>query len=347
MSNPTIRNVAKAAGVSIATVSYVLNDSRPVGEETRQRVLRAATSLGYRANVTARNLQASKTRLFGYTWRPSPPDQFNPILDRFLQAMAEAAARHGYRILTFPTITLEEELATYEEMVLIGQVDGFVLSNTNQDDPRVRSLLDSGFPFVAFGRANPDWDFPWVDVDGTAGVRQATEHLIQRGHRRIACLAWTEESLTGQFRLQGYRTAMADAGLPVDPRWTERIENTHANAYAGARQFLSLPADIRPTAVIALTDLMAIGVINAAWDAGLEPGRDLAVVGFDDAPIARFLRPPLTTLSQPIAEVGERLVTTLVDICNERFLKERHVLLQPELIVRASSAVLDDDRVTR
>jgi len=334
---PTIREVAKAAGVSIATVSYVLNNSRPVAETTRHRVLEAVELLGYRANIMARNLQASETRLFGYTWRPSPPDQFNPILDRFLQAMAEAAARHGYRLLAFPTSTLEEELATYEEMVLIGQVDGFVLSNTNQDDPRVRSLLDSGFPFVAFGRANPDWDFPWVDVDGIAGVRQATEHLIQQGHRRIACLAWPEESLTGQFRLEGYRTAMAGAGLPVDPRWIERVENTHPSAYAGARQFLSLPTDIGPTAVIALTDLMAIAAINAAWDTGLEPGRDLAVVGFDDAPIARFLRPPLTTLRQPVAEVGERLVTILVDICNERFLKERHVLLQPELIVRASS----------
>jgi DNA-binding LacI/PurR family transcriptional regulator len=200
---PTIHEVAREANVSIATVSYVLNGSRKVGDETRRRVLAAVKRLGYAPNITARNLQASQTRLFGYTWRPSPPDQFNPVLDRFLHATAEAAARHGYRVLTFPTASLEEELATYEEMILIGQVDGFVLWNTNLANTRVRVLLDGGLPFVAFGRSTPDWDFPWVDVDGTAGMALATRHLVERGHRAIAYLAWPEESLTGEYRLAG------------------------------------------------------------------------------------------------------------------------------------------------
>ena len=128
----------------------------------------------------ARNLQASETRLFGYTWHPAPADSFNPILDRFLQAMAEAAARHNYRVLTFPTASEEEELAVYQEMMLIGQVDGFILSNTNLGDERVRTLLEVGFPFVAFGRSGAEWDFPWVDVDGAAGVEMGTRHLIAR-----------------------------------------------------------------------------------------------------------------------------------------------------------------------
>ena len=345
MTNVTIRDVAKEAGVSIATVSYVLNDSRHVAEETRRRVLQAATRLGYRANITARNLRASESRLLGYTWRPSLPDQFDPVLDRFLQAMAEAAAHHGYHVLTFPCPTIKDELTTYEEMMLTGQVDGFVLSNTNLNDQRVRNLLESGFPFVAFGRSNADWDFPWVDVDGQAGVYKATQHLIEQGHRRIACVAWPEASLTGQYRLGGYLGAMEQAGLPVEPAWIERTENTHIDAYTSTQRLLARPAEHRPSAIIALTDLMAMGVINAAWDTGLEPGRDLAVVGFDDAPIARFLRPPLTTLRQPIAEIGERLVTMLVDICHGRFLGERHVLLQPELVVRASSTAPYDDRV--
>lgn len=338
MPTPTIRDVAREAGVSTATVSYVLNDSRRVAEETRQRVLQAAQRLGYRANIIARNLQASETRLLGYTWRPTPPHQFNPILDQFLNAIAQAAARHQYHILTFPTTSIEEEIAIYRDMVLTGQVDGFVLSNTNLDDPRVRALLEIGFPFVAFGRSNPEWDFPWVDVDGVHGVVLATQHLIERGHRRIGCLAWPEASLTGQYRLEGYLQTIAEAGLAVEPAWILRTENTYEDAYSTARTMLSLPRSQRPSAVIALSDLMAIGAMNAAADLGIEVGRELAVVGFDDAPVARFLRPPLSSLAQPISEVGERLATMLIDLVNGRQPAEPHVLLKPSLVVRASSA---------
>jgi len=337
MTTPTIREVAKEAGVSIATVSYVLNDSRRVAEDTRLRVLDAAQRLGYRANIMARNLQASETRLFGFTWHPAPSDSFNPILDRFLQAMAEAAARHNYRVLTFPTASIEEELAIYQELIPIGQVDGFILSDTNLKDQRVRALLDVGFPFVAFGRSDGEWDFPWVDVDGTTGVEMATRHLIERGHRRIACLAWPEESLTGQYRLAGYVRAMAEAALPVEPAWISRTGNFHSDAYAATLRLLSLPPDIRPSAIIAMSDLMAMGVINAGWKAGLEVGRDFAVVGFDDVPIAPFLHPALTSLRQPIAEVGERLAVMLATLCSGQPLAERHILLKPEIVIRASS----------
>ncbi len=335
----TIKDIAAELGISVSAVSKALNDYPDVAPETKRQVKETAQRLGYRANFTARNLRASETRLFGYSWQPNPPDRFDPILDRFLQAMAEAAARHGYHLLTFPNSTIEAELHTYAEMMRTGHVDGFVLSNTNLDDRRVRSLLDNDFPFVAFGRANTDWDFPWVDIDGSTGIRMATRHLIAQGHRRIACLAWPEASLTGQFRLQGYLEAMEEAGLPVEPEWIERQENAHADAYIAAQRLLALPAAHRPSAIIALTDLMAMGVLNAAWDAGLEPGRDLAVIGFDDAPVARFLRPPLTSLRQPIAEVGERLVTMLVEIVNGLPLAKPHVLLQPQLIIRASSVV--------
>ncbi|NOX62543.1 MAG: LacI family transcriptional regulator [Chloroflexi bacterium] len=337
MATVTIRDVAREAGVSTATVSYVLNNSGRVSEQTRQRVLEAARRLGYRANITARNLQARETRLLGYTWRPTPPDQFNPVLDQFLNAIAQAAAHHDYRVLTFPSETIEEELATYEDMVLSSRVDGFILSNTNLDDPRVRKLSQKGFPFVAFGRANPEWDFPWVDIDGRWGVRKAVEHLIERGHERIACLAWPEDSLTGAYRLQGYVEAMKLAGLPVDAAWIARTENKHDDAYETTRRLLELPAARRPTAIMASSDLMAMGAMNAAHDMGVEVGRELALVGFDDAPVARYLRPPLSSLRQPIAEVGERLIVMLVDLCQGRPVSQQHVLLKPQLIIRASS----------
>jgi DNA-binding LacI/PurR family transcriptional regulator len=336
---PTIKDVAREAGVSIATVSYVLNDSGAVSKNTRQRVLQAVAKLGYRPSVIAKGLQARESRMIGYSWRPVPPDQFNPILEKFIHGMAEAAARHDYHVLTFPSTELSGEVDPYREMAESGRVDGFILSNTNLDDRRVRYLLDVGFPFVAFGRSNSDWQFPWVDVDGSEGVEQAVTHLVALGHRYIACLAWPEDSLTGQYRLAGFRRAMASAGLAVEENWVIRTENSYQHAYQSSQIWLALPADRRPTAVVALTDLMAIGVMNAATDAGLRVGQELAVVGFDDAPITGYLQPPLTSLRQPITEIGERVVTMLIDLVRGKMPAPAQVLLKPQLIVRASTAL--------
>jgi DNA-binding LacI/PurR family transcriptional regulator len=168
-------------------------------------------------------------------------------------------------------------------------------------------------------------------------VRRAVTHLLELGHQRIACLAWPEASLTGQYRLDGYQEALHSAGLQVDPAWIIRIENDYYYAHQSTQTWLDLPADRRPTAVVALTDLMAIGVINAATDAGLAVGRDLSVIGFDDAPITGYLRPALTSLRQPIAEIGERVVTMLIDLVRGETPSPSQVLLQPRLIVRDST----------
>jgi DNA-binding LacI/PurR family transcriptional regulator len=335
---PTIKDVAREAGVSIATVSYVLNNSGAVGEATRQRVLEAVEQLGYRASVIAKGLQAQESRMFGYSWRPLPPDQLNPILEKFIHSISEAAARHNYHILTFPCPDLSCEIDVYRDMVESGRVDGFVLSDTNLDDQRVRYLLEANFPFVAFGRANPDWQFPWVDVDGADGLEQAVNHLIELGHRRIACLAWPEESLTGRYRLAGYQRAMTQAGLPLPESWIIRTENYYQHAYRSTQAWLAMQPEQRPTAIVALTDLMAMGVMNAAADAGLRVGPDLSVVGFDDIPITGYLRPPLTSLRQPITEIGEQVVTMLIDLVRGEIPAPFQVLLKPRLIVRDSTA---------
>ena len=177
-----------------------------------------------------------------------------------------------------------------------------------------------------------------MDVDGADGMKQAVAHLLELSHQRVACLAWPEASLTGQYRLDGYREAMASAGFQVDPAWIIRIENDYYHAHRSTQAWLDLPPDRRPTAVVALTDLMAIGVINAATDAGVTVGQDLAVVGFDDAPIAGYLRPSLTSLRQPIAEVGEWVVTMLTDLVRGETPSPAQMLLKPRLIVRDSTA---------
>lgn len=333
----TIKDVARRSGVSIATVSYVFNESAPISEGTRSRVLKAAADLGYRPNAIARGLRSRKSRIIGYSWHQFPPDRWHPILDRFLYSMAEVAEAQGYHILTFTQSAASDPWRPYEELILTGRVDGFVLSDTNQDDQRVRYLLDSGFPFVAFGRANEAWDFPYVDVDGEAGMRQAVEHLLSLGHQRVGFIGWPDTSLVGHYRHRGYVTALRAAGVPCDPACVIRADHSEAAGRKAMHRLLDLTSDHSPTAVVAVSDLMAIGAMNAVYEAGLRPGRDVAVVGFDDIPTAQYLRPPLTTLRQPIAEVGERVVGMLLKCIQGERLTERAVLLAPELIARESS----------
>jgi DNA-binding LacI/PurR family transcriptional regulator len=335
----TIRDVAREAGVSIATVSYVLNDSGAVSDATRQRVIAVAERLGYRASAIAKGLQAGESRMIGYSWRPLPPDQLNPILEKFLHSMAEAAARHDYDVLTFPCPDRCLEIEVYADMASRGRVDGFVLSDTNVDDERIRYLRKAGFPFVAFGRANPGWDFCWVDVDGADGLDQAVTHLLDLGHRRIGCLAWPEESLTGRYRLEGYRQALARAGVAADPAWVVRSENEYEDAYRSSQILLGATPERRTTAIVALSDLMAMGAMNAIADAGLRVGPDVAVVGFDDIPVTGYLRPPLTSVRQPIAAVGEEVVSMLIDLVRGKRPQPAQVLLKPRLIVRESTSL--------
>jgi DNA-binding LacI/PurR family transcriptional regulator len=332
---PTIKDVAREAGVSIATVSYVLNNKpNSVSERTRQQVLNAIDRVGYTPNITARNLKANQTRLIGYAWHRDPGDRVNAVLDRFIYCLAQAAEAAGYHLLTF-THPDNAPTPAYDELIRAGRVDAFVLSGTVINDLRIPFLLESGFPFVSFGRSNPEWDFAWVDTDGQRGVREAVEYLVGLGHRRIAMAAWPEESLSGHYRLAGYMDAMQSAGLDIHPDYIQRGEHSEPFGREAMTRWLQLPKNERPTAVIAITDLVAIGVMIEAERHGLYIGRDLSVIGYDDTPLVQYLRPSLTTLHQPLQEIVQALIVLL-----ERMLqgdtRERHVLIPPRLIVRGS-----------
>jgi DNA-binding LacI/PurR family transcriptional regulator len=337
---PTIKDVAREAGVSIATVSYVLNNkTAAVSEDTRQLVWQAVRKIGYTPNVTARNLRSSQSRLIGYAWHEVPHDQINPVLDRFTYFLARAAEAAGYHILTF-TYPLNDPLPVYDELIRTGRVDAFVVGSTLLDDERIRFLSDQEFPFVSFGRSNPDWDFVWVDTDGTDGTRQAVDYLIELGHRRIAMVAWPEESLSGTYRLTGYLEGLSAAGIERSQAYIVRGEHSEQTGRDAMSQWLKLPHDEQPTAVVAVSDLVAIGVMNTAEQHGLVVGRDISVIGFDDAPMSQYLRPALTTLRQPIPEIGQTIISILEDILAKNELEERHQLLKPNLVIRGSCAPL-------
>ena len=330
----SIKDVAVRAGVSYQTVSKILNGAARFAPNTEERVRAAIRELGYKPHIYARNLREQRSRMIGYSWVSGI--QVNPIHDMFLVNMVAEAEAAGYHLLPFPYHEGDEMVAGYRELIDAGKVDGFVLSGVNYHDARVRYLLQRGFPFVPFGHAEPELEFPYVDVDGAAGLRMATEHLFSRGRRRVAILAWPENSRVGDDRLRGYLEALQAAGLTPDPALIMRGEGTFESARALTLRWLDAPAAERPDGIVALNDMMAIGAMQAARERGITVGQDLGIVGFDDVPTAQYLWPALTSIRQPVATAGRHCVEILVALLEGREPSQRHVLLQPELIVRAS-----------
>jgi len=333
----TLKDVAKRADVSYQTVSKILRNQIQVTPEVRARVQQAVEELGYRPNAAARNLRTQSSQLIGYSWQPSRQDFFSPILEEFEQSIVEAAEKEGYHILLFPQRG-PDIYETYEELVHTGRVDGFILSDLGYMDRRIPVLQELNVPLVAFGRTHcDDCLFPYVDVDGRAGIRQAVEHLLGQGHQRIAVLGWPEDSRVGSDRMEGYWDAMQTAGLDVDPDWVIRDSGEYDYGYAAAHTLLALPGRRRPTAIVTMFDLVAVGAMHAIEKHGLVVGRDIAVTGFDDMPVISYLRPGLTTLRQPAWEVGQRVVKMLVSLLQGEDPDEQQLMLLPDLVIREST----------
>ncbi len=333
----TLKEVAARAGVSYQTVSKVLNRKVQVSKETEARIFQAVQDLGYRPNQLARNMRLQRSYMIGYSWERTSPDQVNHILDQFLSSMVEEAQATGYHLLPFPYRLGEEHINDYRELINTGRVDGFILSSINYHDPRISFLLARQFPFVAFGHSEPDLEYCYVDVDGASGIRQAVEYLIANGHHRIAAIAWPEDSRVGNERMGGYVDAMQAAKLSINPHWILRGEGDYDFGRAACQKLLTLEGSSRPTAIICLNDTQAIGAMHFMQEIGLQPGTDIAIIGFDDAPMTQFLQPPLTTIRQPIRIAGSKCIEMLVSLIEGNLLDERHVLLKPKLIVRASA----------
>lgn len=335
----TLKEVAARAGVSYQTVSKVINGQAQVSRETEKRIWEAVKTLGYRPNYTARSLRSNRSLTIGYSWIPTPIYKVSPVLDQLLQSMLQAAIRYGYYLLSFPYQEgAQDQTALYRELIYTGRVDGFILSSVEYNDPRVLFLQEQGAPFVAFGRSNPDLLFPYVDVDGGLGLRMATEHLLEQGHRNVAALAWPESSRVGNNRLEGYLGAMSDAGIPVLAEWIQRGEGSYCFGYEATRRLLCLPEAARPTGLVALNDFMAIGAMAAIQDQGKEVGSGVAVTGFDDIPMVQYLHPPLTSVRQPIWQVGQLVIDMLMSLLSQG--QPSHpemLLLPPEIIIRGSS----------
>lgn len=353
----TIADVARLAGVSRQTVSNALNSPGVVREETRQRVLRAVEELGYRVNQAARQMRTGRSRLIAIRIEPDRDGINGSVLDRFLHGLTESAARSGYRVLLYTADDDQAELATFEDLLGAYEPDAFVLTSTHHDDLRTAWLLDRKVPFVTFGRPWTEWNerqtqrerdgggegfrHAWVDVDGAAGTAAATRHLLTAGHRAIGFLGWPPGSGVGDDRRDGWARTLAAAG--VDPAGMSRATSDDvADGEKAAHDLLR--SDLGVTALVCASDSLALGALHAArspglaWRTGGGAERPVAVIGFDDTPVAKAVG--LTSLSQPLAQAAAHcvsLLTALLDGQADAGGPPAHVLLEPSLVVRQSA----------
>lgn len=330
----TLKEIARRTGKSITTVSRALADYDDVSAETKALVRRVADELGYTPNLLAQRLQKRRSDTIGLILPTFGPRFSDPFFSEFLAGVGNMAAEHGYDLLVSTQPPGEREMRAYRQKVQSRQVDGFVIVRTRRQDARIRYLSEIGFPFVAFGRTEGELDFPFVDVDGTQGMRLIAEHLIGLGHRRIACLAPPPDLLFAEHRLIGLRQALADHGLELPDDRIVLGDLTQKSGYQAAMRLLESPTP--PTAIAACNDLMALGAMSAIQERGLAVGRDVAVTGFDDIPMAEHSHPPLTTVHQPIYQIGKTVCEMLIRLLQGQELAPRQVILAPKLMVRQS-----------
>jgi len=336
MGAPTVEDVARAAGVSRQTVSNVLNTPAIVRESTRERVERAIAELGYRPHAAARRLRTRRSSTIGIHLDPYAGGISGVVLDRFVHALTERASERGMRILVYAARTPAEEITRMGELADEGEIDAVVLTGTFHGDPRMAWLVDRGLPFVSFGRPwGPD-DLTasahrWIDVDGAAGTRAATEHALGTSGRRVAFLGWPEGSETGDDRERGWREAMAEQGAS-GPRLVVEENVAHARAVAAAA--MAGPGH-GLDAIVCASDVLAIGVHLAAVAAG----RTVAVYGFDNTPAAEALE--ISSVEQRPEHVAHGALDLLmgpegsvVAGPGDAPSAPAHLLVQPRLIVR-------------
>ncbi|GAA2344452.1 LacI family DNA-binding transcriptional regulator [Streptomyces violaceusniger] len=335
----TLAMVARRAGVSPQTVSNAINSPELLRPETLERVRGVIDEMGYRPSRAAQALRTRSSKLIGYGIQPVPGGDTAPVMDRFLHALSQAADEAGYRMLLFACPPGGPSLEGYEELLGQHDVDGFVLSNTARQDPRQAWLAKRGVPFVGFGRMWSGRQIgDWADVDGASGTDAAVEHLVALGHRRIAFLGWPRGSGVGDDRAAGWQRAMRRHGLPTRGRRAESAGDVEA-----ARIAVKPLLDAGATAVVAASDTLALGCYHALRERNAVPGRDVAVVGFDDSPIAGILSPSLSTVAQPLEAVGRECVRLLLARMANPAAPPERVLLEPSLVVRDSTPVPGSD----
>jgi LacI family transcriptional regulator len=329
----TIRDIAGMAGVSVATVSRVMNGRGDVAPGTRELVQRIVREHGYTTSRAARGLSAGRTGLIGATVPLVYPAYFSFILS----GAAEALSERDMRLVLCPTQHEHAREVSLLERMMHGTTDGGLLILPQESSDELESLLMHGYRFVVVDPLQPlNESIPAVSCAHSAGADAAIKHLLELGHRRIAAITGPRGWVATEHRRRGYHAALAAAGILPDPALELDSDFEIGGGREQTRMLLSLPDP--PTAIFAFNDNLAIGAIQAARGRGLRVPEDLSVVGFDDVEHATIVTPSLTTVRQPLAEMGRTAVSLLMRLLERQRFETLHVELGTRLVVRESTA---------
>lgn len=330
----TARDVAKRADVSTSTVSHVLNGTRLVSDDLRQRVMAATHDLGYEPNAVARSLKTQRSDTVGLIIS----DLANPFFTAVVRGVEDTAKLRGYALILCNSNEDPDREEDYIGVLLSRQVDGLILAPVGEGHEHLARLQRRRFPLVLIDRDLPDFEVSTVTLDNERAAYQAVHHLVQLGHTRIGMISGRRGISTTRDRIAGYRRALEEAGLAYDDRLIAPGGSTTEGGATAAATLLGLPQP--PSAMFAANNLMIIGALSAIEQVGLSVPADIALVGFDDSPWSNVFRPRLTTVAQPTYELGRTAAELLFETMGAVEPKpRRRVLLRGELIVRESCGI--------
>lgn len=332
MDRVTMEDIAERADVSINTVSRALNDKPDINDQTKKEILRIADELNYQPNRFAQGLRSSKTSTLGVI----VADILNPFFSALLKGIEQAAREEGYSIIVQDSDENYENEKSAVQTTMSEQVDGLLITPVQTNQGTIVDLKQSELPFVLLGRYFDDLDTHYVVTDDVQGAKSATNHLIEKGHERIAMVNGPTHISSSRERLQGYLSTMEEHELSVNNSFMLNNNVTIDDGYEAGRAVISSAP--RPTAVLCYSDFVAIGIIKVARDAGLKIPEELAVVGYDDVFFSTCLEVPLTTVRIPKKKLGKRafhVLKALID--GERDTSNlQQVKLETELLIRKS-----------
>jgi DNA-binding LacI/PurR family transcriptional regulator len=327
---PTIRDVAQRAGVSKTTVSHVINDTRYVEPQTRERVIEAIRALGYRPNVIARSLTTNRTQLVGVV----VSDASNHFFAEVMRGIEDVLMPQNYALLVCNTAEVLEREAHYLDILMRQRVDGIIAAATSRRWDVLTEFEWQHIPVVFVDRTFEGLEGPFVGVDNRRGAYLGTKHLIECGHRRIGILAGFQRLSTMRERLAGFAQALEEHGIPLREEWVVPSELSIEGGRSAMRQLLSLPE--RPTAVFSSNNLLSLGALIAIKDCGLRCPVDISLIGYDDHPWSAVSDPPLSVVRQPAQRIGQIAAQTVLGLINGDMLDDTRIILECDLVLRQS-----------